>query len=75
MLYFYSLDGILKNLVVENLDGFINNKLTFNVITLRSKFNFTFPDVKVRGFEDLWGSVFNLLPIWGYGDFYINPQG
>jgi len=66
--------GEFKQLRVDNLDNFINNQLTINIITMKSKFNFTFPDIIAQGFEDIRGHVFSYLPFWTYGDFYMAPN-
>lgn len=70
---FFSWKGVFTNLRVDNLDTFINNKLTFSMITMKSKFNFTFPDIIAQGFQDIRGHVFTVLPHWAYGDFYVAP--
>lgn len=43
------------------------------MITMKSKFNFTFPDIIAQGFQDIRGHVFTVLPHWAYGDFYVAP--
>ncbi|XP_063695687.1 uncharacterized protein LOC134827082 [Culicoides brevitarsis] len=65
--------GEFHNLRIDNLDTFINNKLTFNMLTMKAKFNFTFPDIVVQGFQDIRGHVFTVMPQWAYGDFRIAP--
>uniref|UniRef100_A0A336N1C5 CSON011029 protein n=1 Tax=Culicoides sonorensis TaxID=179676 RepID=A0A336N1C5_CULSO len=68
-----SWSGVFKNLKVENMDNFINHKLTFSLLTMRSKFNFTLPDIIAQGFQDIRGHVFTVLPHWAYGNFRIAP--
>lgn len=68
-----SWEGVFTNLRVDNLDTFINHKLTFSMLTMKSKFNFTFPDIVAQGFQDTRGHFFMVMPQWAYGDFHVAP--
>lgn len=43
------------------------------MLTMKSKFNFTFPDIVAQGFQDIRGHVFSVMPQWAYGDFRVAP--
>lgn len=40
---------------------------------MKSKFNFTFPDIVAQGFQDIRGHVFTIMPHWAYGEFRVAP--
>jgi hypothetical protein len=68
------LKGDFKNLRIDNLDHFVNNKLDVSIIKMKASFEFTFPDLIFSGFEDVNAKVFSVAPFWAHGNFSIAPK-
>lgn len=68
------LEGELRNVRVEGLDGFIINESRLSLLTMRFTFDFVWPQVLATGWYNLNGRFGGLIPIFGNGNFRIDPR-
>lgn len=68
------LEGELRNLRIDGLDGFQILDASLNLRTMRFTFDFNFPQVLITGWYNLNGRFGGLIPIFGQGNFVIDPR-
>ena len=68
------LDGILRNIRVEGLDGYHISDVRLSLLTMRFVFDFTWPQVLATGWYNLNGRFAGLIPIFGQGNFRVDPR-
>lgn len=69
--FLYDVQGNLRNLTLEGLDGYEINTATLNILTLRTSVHLTFPNVALSTFYDLDALLLRFLPIYGHGRMYL----
>lgn len=68
------LDGELRNIRIDGLDGFRITDVRLSLLTLRFVFDFTWPQVVATGWYNLNGRFAGLIPIFGQGNYRIDPR-
>lgn len=68
------LDGDLKNVFVSGLDGYQISEALLDFGTSRFNFNFNWPQITAKGFYALSGRFGGLIPIFGQGNYIIDPR-
>lgn len=68
------LEGELRNLRIDGLDGFQIIEASLNLRTMRFTFDFNFPQILFTGWYNLNGRFGGLIPIFGQGNFVIDPR-
>ncbi|CRK91675.1 CLUMA_CG005324, isoform A [Clunio marinus] len=68
------LDGQLRNFRIDGLDGFRINDVRLSLLTMRFVFDFIWPNVRFTGWYNLNGRFGGLVPIFGQGNFVLEPR-
>lgn len=68
------LDGELRNLRIEGMDGFIISDVRLSLLTMRFNYDFVWPSVRATGWYNLNGRFGGLIPIFGQGNFLVDPR-
>ena len=68
------LDGEMRNIRIEGLDGFRITDVRLSLLTMRFVFDFTWPQVLATGWYNLNGRFAGLIPIFGQGNYRIEPR-
>jgi hypothetical protein len=68
------LDGELRNIRIDGLDGFRISDVRLSLLTMRFVFDFTWPQVLATGWYNLNGRFAGLIPIFGQGNYRIDPR-
>lgn len=68
------LEGEMRNLRIDGLDGFQILDASLNLRTMRFTFDFNFPQVLATGWYNLNGRFGGLIPIFGQGNFVVDPR-
>lgn len=68
------LEGELRNVRVDGLDGFRISDVRLSLLTMRFVFDFTWPQVLATGWYNLNGRFAGLIPIFGQGNYRIDPR-
>lgn len=67
--------GFLQDLSIDNLDGFVANKIDFNLLRLKLDFEFTLPHTLIQGQYNITGQYLGRIKIWGSGAFSVELNG
>lgn len=68
------LDGEMRNFRLDGLDGFIISDVRLSLLTMRFVFDFVWPQVLATGWYNLNGRFGGLIPIFGQGNFRVDPR-
>lgn len=68
------LDGDLKTVRIEGLDGYFISEVHLNLLTMRLSFDFAWPQLLFTGWYNLNGRFAGLVPIFGNGNYHIDPK-
>lgn len=68
------LDGEMRNIRIEGLDGFRITDVRLSLLTMRFVYDFTWPQVLATGWYNLNGRFAGLIPIFGQGNYRIEPR-
>lgn len=68
------LEGELRNLRIDGLDGFQIIDASLNMRTMRFTYDFIFPSIMISGWYNLNGRFGGLIPIFGQGNFMIDSR-
>lgn len=68
------LEGELRNVRIDGLDGFRISDVRLSLLTMRFVFDFVWPQVLATGWYNLNGRFAGLIPIFGQGNYRIDPR-
>lgn len=68
------LDGLLRNIRIDGLDGYHISDVRLSLLTMRFQFDFVWPQVLATGWYNLNGRFAGLIPIFGQGNYRIDPR-
>lgn len=68
------LDGVLRNVRLEGLDGYQIHDVRLSLLTMRFVFDFVWPQVLATGWYNLNGRFAGLIPIFGQGNYRVDPR-
>jgi Haemolymph juvenile hormone binding protein (JHBP) len=68
------LDGALRTVRVDGLDGYHISDVRMSLLTMRFVFDFVWPQVLATGWYNLNGRFAGLIPIFGQGNYRIDPR-
>lgn len=68
------LEGELRNLRIDGLDGFQIINARLSLLTMRFTFDFLFPNIVATGWYNLNGRFGGLIPIFGQGNFRVDMR-
>lgn len=72
---FFRFDTRFTPIHIEGLDAF-QGRLQVNLLSLEFPYEFRYDDeIVIRGFYDMNGRMYGLIPLFGVGDFFIRPKG
>lgn len=68
------LDGELRNIRIDGLDGFRISDVRQSLLTMRFVFDFVWPQVLATGWYNLNGRFAGLITIFGQGNYRVDPR-
>ncbi|XP_037037542.1 uncharacterized protein LOC119075248 [Bradysia coprophila] len=65
------IDGFLQDLLIDNLNSFVVDKIDFSLLRLKLDFGFTLPHTLIQGQYNITGQYSSRIKIWGSGPFSV----